>query len=559
MPAQPGTRGNTQTNFRDLAFWPVERVDHGSPSLTATVTTAVRALRVGGREIPVILPSGRDARLHTAAVIISVHTIGITALGFRVSVPQIVVAIVTAGLLDVILTYRTTQKLVWPASGMLTGSGVALILRLVGMGSGDYWSWTGWHWYALVAGGSLLTKYVIKYEDRHVFNPSNVGLVAAFLVVGSDVVEPLDFWWSPLNAPMLLAYLLIIGGGIAITRRLHLLEMAAAFWLVLASGLGVLAASGHCMIATWSPSPVCGQDFWAVLVTSPEVLVFVFFMITDPKTVPASRAGRLAFASTLGVATTLLIAPHTVEYGAKVGLLSSLAIWSLLRLAFERWFPLPAVERSGFAQLFDRVGRASPMTVFARGLVLGALLVVITTTVIVAGIPAREPAVPASPGPRAVDVSVDLSAYPEVEVDPSVDELAIGLDATSIDEITMVFAEDLALEAEAMRTVDGGLLGSADGGERLDEMQARLDEAIATGLRTAEEYAFDTLRLEAHEAVGQVSAGLVFIGEGMVDRVVYDTAGVELERSTEAFALEFVLRQLGGDRWLIVSVAPAAG
>ena len=49
------------------------------------------------------------------------------------------------------------------------------------------------------------------------------------------------------------------------------------------------------MTARWSFAPVCGFDFWRVIVTSPEVLIFLFFMITDPKTVPAGRVGRVAF------------------------------------------------------------------------------------------------------------------------------------------------------------------------------------------------------------------------------------------------------------------------
>ena len=47
------------------------------------------------------------------------------------------------------------------------------------------------------------------------------------------------------------------------------------------------------MIANWAFAPVCGFDFWRVIVTSPEVLIFLFFMITDPKTVPAGRVGRV--------------------------------------------------------------------------------------------------------------------------------------------------------------------------------------------------------------------------------------------------------------------------
>lgn len=57
-------------------------------------------------------------------------------------------------------------------------------------------------------------------------------------------------------------------------------------------GVGILAGSGHCMTARWAFEPVGGFDFWRAIATSPEVLIFLFFMITDPKTVPAGRVGR---------------------------------------------------------------------------------------------------------------------------------------------------------------------------------------------------------------------------------------------------------------------------
>jgi enediyne biosynthesis protein E5 len=517
------------------------------------MTAATRAVRVGDRSVPVILPNRKDARLHTAAVIITIHVVGITALGFEVSVPQIIAAIVTAGLIDVVMTFRSTGMLVWPASGMLTGSGVALILRLVGMESGDYWSWTGWYWYAAVAGVSILTKYLIRYRGSHLFNPSNVGLVAAFLILGSGLVEPLDFWWAPPGFWTLVAYAVIIGGGILITRRLHLLEMAVVFWGVLAAGLAVLSLSGHCMIATWSPTPVCGERFWTALVSSPEIHIFLFFMITDPKTIPQSRRARVAFAFSLALFTTLMIAPHTVEYGAKVGLLASLVLWSPLRWLHDRLLPTVDPGRSGIAELIEG-SKAAPRVSFARGMAAGSALALVVAGIVAAGIPARGTASAATP---IVDFQADIdpASLPEVVVDGSVQRIDIDFNAEYVDLIAVTLAENLAIEAEAMRVADGSLLGLADGGERLDEMQARLDTAIATGERRVDEYRFDTLALKLHEAPeGQVSAGLVVDATGSVDRVVYDPSGVEQERSSEPFTLGFVLRQLGGDRWVIVDV-----
>lgn len=190
-----------------------------------------RTIRLGARRYPLFLPSLRDPRLHLASVIISIHILGQLGLHFRVSVPQILVAILTCALIEVVWSFHRTRTVVWPASAMLTGSGVALILRVAGTEPGDHWTWQGWYVFAAVAGASLLTKYVIRYRGTHVFNPSNVGLVAAFLLLGSTRVEPLDFWWGPLDGWLVLAYAIILTGGLLITSRLRLLGMSAAFWI----------------------------------------------------------------------------------------------------------------------------------------------------------------------------------------------------------------------------------------------------------------------------------------------------------------------------------------
>ena len=251
-----------------------------------------RTLTLGEHTYPVVLPNIRDSRLHVAAVIITVHVLGQVWLHFQVSVPQILAAALTCAFLDVMVTFRLTRSLVWPASAMLTGSGVALILRVPGTPLNDHWTTHAWWAFAGVAGFSLLTKYAIRYRGSHVFNPSNIGLVVAFVVFGSTRLEPLDFWWAPLKTSMIVTYVVILVGGLVITARLRMLAVVATFWVALAAGVGVLAASGHCMTARWAFAPVCGFDYWRVIVTSPEVFVFMFFMITDPKTLPAGHVGR---------------------------------------------------------------------------------------------------------------------------------------------------------------------------------------------------------------------------------------------------------------------------
>ena len=123
-----------------------------------------------------------------------------------------------------------------------------------------------------------------------------------------------------------LALAIIVAGGFAILGRLRLVGIAVGFWLAFAASAAVLAASGHEMTARWHVGPVTGWEFWRVLVFSPEILVFLFFMITDPKTIPAGRAGRRAYAIGIGLLAVLLIAPFSTEFATKVAVLGALAL-----------------------------------------------------------------------------------------------------------------------------------------------------------------------------------------------------------------------------------------
>ena len=390
---------------------------------TAPTAPAARTLSFGGSTYPLVLPNIRDPRLHVASVIITIHVLGQLGLDFQVSVPQILAAIATCWILEVAITFRQARAFVWPASAMLTGSGVALILRVVGTPD-DPWSFYAWWVFAIVAGLSLLTKYVIKYHGSHVFNPSNIGLVITFVVLGSSRVEPLDFWWGPLDIWLVIAYAVILTGGLLITRRLKLLALGATFWVTLAIGLALLAGTGQCMTANWAFAPVCGFDYWRVIVTSPEVLIFLFFMITDPKTAPSGRVGRIVFGALVGIASVLLMAPQTDEFGTKVGLLAGLVVICAARPLLDRVLPRPKSED-------DRVGRFASRWALGSGAGAGraalgigatvALVLVLGVGVVAAGSPARGRIVPnIDEVLNRVPHHIDTSTLPAITVDEDV-------------------------------------------------------------------------------------------------------------------------------------------
>jgi Na+-translocating ferredoxin:NAD+ oxidoreductase RnfD subunit len=311
---------------------------HAAPAPTGPSFT------IRGRPYPVLLPKLRDPRLHLAAVIISLQIIGQVGFHFDLSIAQILLAIGTAAVLEIAIAMRSQHVLMWPASATLTGNGVAFVLRVPGTVHGDWWSLKGWWIYVGTSAVSLLSKHVIRWRGEHIFNPSNIGLVLCFLLLGRTRAAPLDFWWGPMSAWLALALAIIVAGGFLILSRLKLLRVAIGFWITFAIVMGILALAGHTMTARWHLGPISGFQLWWVLVTSPEVLVFLFFMITDPKTAPRSSTGRLVYAVSLGLLAGVMIAPTITEYSAKVALLGSLAV-VCLALPLLRLFPWPLERR----------------------------------------------------------------------------------------------------------------------------------------------------------------------------------------------------------------------
>src|SRR5438874_1895235 len=143
-----------------------------------------RSMRIRGRRYPVILPSIRDPRLHVAAVLLTLQVLGQTVLDFRLSVAQILVCLAAGALIEFTVAFFKDKVIMWPASGLLTGNSTAFILRVPGTLHGQWWSLNGaWIFFAVVY-VSMASKYLIRWRGRHIFNPSNLGLVLAFVLLG---------------------------------------------------------------------------------------------------------------------------------------------------------------------------------------------------------------------------------------------------------------------------------------------------------------------------------------------------------------------------------------
>ncbi len=517
----------------------------------ATVAPPIRRegghLKAFGREYVLVGPSLRDSRLHVAATLLTVQVLGQTVIEWDLSITQILLCFLTCLVIEVCFVAWRDRIVAWPASAMLTANGVALLLRVPGTEHGDWWSANGGYIFVAVSAFAVLTKYAIRVAGRPLFNPSNLGLVAFFLLLGSERVDPQDFWWGPWSVGLAVTYAVILTGGIMVTRRLRVLGPALVFWGTLALALGIVAVSGHAITARWHLGLLQGTEWWWVVVSSPETLIFLFFMITDPKTIPEGRSARFAFAGGVGLLGAAFAAPQTTEFATKVAILAGLTIMCAFRPVLELLLPTVRSDQEP-----HRSERSRPGPV-ASSILTCIAIAGVAALLVTAGGPSRNLLTGHRGGSDRPEVAV--GDVPPISIDANVDGVDAHIDQGDADAMARDLVEDLALEAEAIRLGDPHVAELAASGVRLESLLLQVE---AGGPVSVPRYRFDALRLFLHRdlAEGQAAPRLGVEASGVVRR---DTAvqGRVVPGGTEPFDAVFLLTEFDG-HWLIDDQRPAA-
>ena len=177
--------------------------------------------------------------------------------GVLESFSRTALAIATSVAFDFVLGRLVFGKFPNVASAYITGISVGILVR-----SPEFWP------YALCAALSITSKYVLRWKGRHLWNPSNFG-ISAILLLAPEFVAALSIQWGNNVYPMMVVW--VLGAFIVYrVRRFHITFTYVVSFLALAALRS--AITGHPLLAEISP------------ITGPMYQLFIFFMITDPKT-----------------------------------------------------------------------------------------------------------------------------------------------------------------------------------------------------------------------------------------------------------------------------------
>jgi Na+-transporting NADH:ubiquinone oxidoreductase subunit NqrB len=249
----------------------------------------------------------RDPRIYQIAVLAGLLAWGALRLHFDVGIAQIAVTAVAALLTQYVCTRAARLPAFDPRSALISALSLGLLLRTGHLALA-----------ALAAALAVASKFAIRPRGQHLFNPTNFGIVA-LLALGAPV------WVSPgqWGNAAFFAFLMACLGGLVV-RRAARADVTLAF-------LGSYAALLFARAGWLGQRPAIPLH----QLQSGALLLFAFFMISDPRTTPASRAGRLVFAAlvAIGAGTVQFVMFRTN------GLLWSLALCSLAVPLLDRWLP----------------------------------------------------------------------------------------------------------------------------------------------------------------------------------------------------------------------------
>jgi Na+-translocating ferredoxin:NAD+ oxidoreductase RnfD subunit len=203
-----------------------------------------------------------DNRYVAPLFITCILLVGHLSYGILESYQKTALAIVAAIVSELILGRIFFGKWLNLASAYITGISVGILVR-----SPAYWP------YVLCSVISIMSKYVLRVKGRHIWNPSNFG-IAVLLLLAPETMAVLSIQWGNNLLPIIVIWTL---GSIIIwrARRFHI------------SATYVLSFFAFAFLRAW----ITGHPWQAEVapITGPMYQLFVFFMITDPKTTVRTR------------------------------------------------------------------------------------------------------------------------------------------------------------------------------------------------------------------------------------------------------------------------------
>jgi Na+-transporting NADH:ubiquinone oxidoreductase subunit NqrB len=255
-----------------------------------------------------------DPRHYQILVLSSLLMWGWWGLGFDLAVGQVGVTLGAVVLAQLGFTRWWRGAWDWELrSALISGLSLCLLCRTPSLALA-----------AATAALAIGSKFLLRVEGKHWFNPTNFGLMMMVGLTGGQV------WVSPgqWGSAAILAFFFACLGGLVVTkaRRADVALTFLAVWAALLVGRSL-----------WLGEPL---TIPLHRLENGGLLLFAFFMISDPRSTPDSRLGRMVLACLVALVGWWW---QFLQYGTN-GPLWALLWLSPLTVVLDRWFPASRFE-----------------------------------------------------------------------------------------------------------------------------------------------------------------------------------------------------------------------
>lgn len=248
-----------------------------------------------------------DPRIYQITILTGLLIYGLTSLDLEIDLVQSVV-VISVSLLAQFLLGRTFGLPTYdPKSPLISALSLCLLLRTNNAGLA-----------VVAAVVTIASKFVLRFRGKHIFNPTNFGLTMIMLVTPAVWVSA-GQWGSMAITGFFIACV----GGMVVNRAARS-DITFSFL-----GAFALLLFGR---ALWLGDPLVIP---IRQVQNGAFLIFAFFMLSDPKTTPNSRTGRILYAFLVALGGFII---QFILYENN-GLLWSLVVCSITVPLFDRFIP----------------------------------------------------------------------------------------------------------------------------------------------------------------------------------------------------------------------------
>lgn len=194
---------------------------------------------------------------------------------------RLALALLTCTATEALLSLYTRGKIVNLQSAYISGLSLTLLIKPQGAA---LWP------FALGGFLAISSKYVLQYRGNHLWNPTNFAITALLLAAANRVSVLSHQFGNDLATNLVIwSFGLVIAARVKV---LHITLTYVASFLILNTVRA--AALGQPLLAELAP------------ITGPMYQLFIFFMITDPRTVVRGRQRQILVALLIAVAETLI-------------------------------------------------------------------------------------------------------------------------------------------------------------------------------------------------------------------------------------------------------------